>query len=95
MLSPVSTDEKGQWLLEPMARLGRPPRRKNKRSEPIGPVLTLGEVAYYLRVHPSTIYRLVKRKALPAFKVGTDWRFDVEALNEWRFGQDNHTPKKK
>ena len=61
----------------------------------IGPVLSLAEVAYYLRVHPSTIYRLVKRTALPAFKVGTDWRFDVEALDEWRFGQDNHTPKKK
>ena len=36
-------------------------------------VLRLTEVAEYLRVHPSTIYRLLRRKELPAFKVGSDW----------------------
>jgi excisionase family DNA binding protein len=39
-------------------------------------MLTVTETAVYLRVHPSTIYRLLKREALPAFKVGRDWRFD-------------------
>jgi excisionase family DNA binding protein len=46
-------------------------------------VLTLPEVASYLRVHPSTIYRLLKKKRLPAFKVGTDWRFNVESIDRW------------
>jgi excisionase family DNA binding protein len=46
-------------------------------------VLTLEEVASYLRVHPSTIYRLLKKKRLPAFKVGTDWRFNVESIDRW------------
>ena len=50
-----------------------------------GPFLTLAETADYLRVNPSTIYRLLKRKELPAFKVGKDWRFNIEALDEWRF----------
>jgi len=47
-------------------------------------VMTLEEVASYLRVHPSTIYRLLKRKQLPAFKVGSDWRFNQESIDRWR-----------
>ena len=47
-------------------------------------VLTLDEVASYLRVHPSTIYRLLKKKQLPAFKVGSDWRFNLESIDRWR-----------
>jgi excisionase family DNA binding protein len=33
-------------------------------------VLTLEETAEMLRVHPSTIYRLLKKKQLPAFPSG-------------------------
>ena len=47
-------------------------------------VMTLEEVASYLRVHPSTIDRLLKRKELPAFKVGSDWRFNQESIDRWR-----------
>ena len=47
-------------------------------------VMTLEEVADYLRVHPSTIYRLLKKKQLPAFKVGSDWRFNLESIDKWR-----------
>jgi excisionase family DNA binding protein len=48
------------------------------------PILTLENVAQYLRVHPSTIYRLLKKKQLPAFKVGRDWRFNLESIDRWR-----------
>ncbi|HXW85565.1 MAG TPA: helix-turn-helix domain-containing protein [Candidatus Binataceae bacterium] len=47
-------------------------------------VLTVQEVSSYLRVHPSTIYRMLKKNQLPAFRVGSDWRFTVEAIDEWR-----------
>ena len=47
-------------------------------------VLTVQEVSRYLRVHPSTIYRMLKRNELPAFRVGSDWRFTVEAIDQWR-----------
>jgi len=47
-------------------------------------ILTLENVADYLRVHPSTIYRLLKRKQLPAFKIGRDWRFSLESIDRWR-----------
>ena len=38
----------------------------------------------YLRVHSSTIYRMLKKNQLPAFRVGGDWRFTVEAIDKWR-----------
>jgi excisionase family DNA binding protein len=46
-------------------------------------VLTLQEVAKYLRVHPSTVYRLAKKGRIPAFKLGSDWRFNLDSINEW------------
>jgi excisionase family DNA binding protein len=49
-----------------------------------GGVLTVQEVSSYLRVHPSTIYRMLKRNQIPAFRVGSDWRFTVEAIDQWR-----------
>jgi len=45
------------------------------------------ELAEYLRVHPSTIYRLLRESTLPAFKVGSDWRFRREAIDRWRLAQ--------
>jgi excisionase family DNA binding protein len=46
-------------------------------------ILTLAEVAQFLRVHPSTVYRLLKQGAIPAFKLGSDWRFTREAIESW------------
>jgi excisionase family DNA binding protein len=48
------------------------------------PVLTVKEVAAYLRVHQSTIYRLLKAQQLPGFRIGSDWRFNIEAIDQWR-----------
>jgi excisionase family DNA binding protein len=50
-------------------------------------VLTVSELSEYLRVHRSTIYRLLKRGQLPGFKIGSDWRFNVEAIDQWRMQQ--------
>jgi len=51
-------------------------------------VMTVKELSNYLKVHPSTIYRQLKRGRLPAFKVGSDWRFNVESIDRWRLEQD-------
>lgn len=50
-------------------------------------VLTVNELAQYLRVHRSTIYRLLKKGELPGFKIGSDWRFNVEVIDDWRLRQ--------
>lgn len=46
-------------------------------------LMTVNELASYLRVHPATICRLVKRGELPAFRVGSDWRFNREIIDVW------------
>jgi len=49
--------------------------------------MTLREVSAYLHVHPSTIYRLLKHNQIPAFHIGSDWRFNIEAIDRWRLQQ--------
>jgi excisionase family DNA binding protein len=46
-------------------------------------ILTVQELSEYLRVHPTTIYRLLRTKQIPGFRVGSDWRFDTETIDRW------------
>ena len=55
---------------------------------PEAKVITVGELAEYLRVHRSTLYRLLKKGQLPGFKIGSDWRFNLEVIDKWRMRQD-------
>jgi len=50
-------------------------------------VMTVKELCDYLRIHQSTVYRLLKRRQLPGFKVGSDWRFSLETIDQWRLEQ--------
>lgn len=47
-------------------------------------VMTVHEVSNYLQIHPSTLYRMIRRSQIPAFRIGSDWRFNVEAIDTWR-----------
>jgi excisionase family DNA binding protein len=51
------------------------------------------EVAEYLRLPLSTVYKLVQDKKLPGFKVGKHWRFRREAFQEWIRKQETDTFK--
>lgn len=62
-----------------------------RRDSAASRILTVGEIADYLRVDRSTIYRLLKRHELPAFKVGRDWRFNVEEIDRWRAQREIRT----
>ena len=46
-------------------------------------IMTIGEVAGYLKVTERTIYRLAGAKKIPAFKVGGSWRFSKVDIDEW------------
>jgi len=46
-------------------------------------ILTLDEVACYLRVTKRTLYRLAQEGQLPAFKLGGVWRFRRAELDQW------------
>ncbi|MGI2336564.1 MAG: response regulator [Dehalogenimonas sp.] len=46
-------------------------------------LLTVREVADYLRVTQKTVYRLLQKGTIPALKVSHSWRFDKAAIDEW------------
>ncbi len=46
-------------------------------------IMTIGEVADYLKVTERTIYRLAGAKQIPAFKVGGSWRFSQAGIDKW------------
>jgi excisionase family DNA binding protein len=50
-------------------------------------VLTVSDLSNYLRLHRSTIYRLLRNGQLPGFRIGSDWRFSIEMIDEWRMGK--------
>lgn len=48
-----------------------------------GEILTIREVAGFLKVTERTIYRLAAAKKIPAFKVGGTWRFSRPDIDSW------------
>jgi len=57
-------------------------------------VMTVKELAYYLRVHPTTVYRLLRTRQLPGFRVGSEWRFNRAAIEQWQ-QEAEHAPSVK
>jgi excisionase family DNA binding protein len=54
-------------------------------------ILTIKEISDYLKVSEKTIYRMVSRGEIPAFKMGTTWRFQKSAIEEWIKNQSRKT----
>ena len=52
-------------------------------------LLTTEQVAQYLKIDKFTVYRLVTRKKIPAFKVGNQWRFKKQLIEDWLFRNSN------
>jgi len=48
-----------------------------------GGILTIKEIAEYLKVTERTIYRLAAAKQMPAFKIGGSWRFSRQDIDGW------------
>jgi len=46
-------------------------------------LMTLQELANYLRITERTVYRLLKRGSIPATRIGHQWRFDKAVIDEW------------
>lgn len=50
-------------------------------------IFTIKELSEHLRVHPTTIYRLLRQGRLPGFRVGSNWRFSRETIERWEHEQ--------
>jgi excisionase family DNA binding protein len=51
--------------------------------DPDPEIMTSYEVAAYLRVSRATVIRLFKRRNLPGFRIGVDYRFRRADIDEW------------
>jgi excisionase family DNA binding protein len=45
--------------------------------------LTLEQIADYLQMSTSSIYKKVQANKIPAYKVGRQWRFKKEEIDAW------------
>ncbi|MCX5697740.1 MAG: helix-turn-helix domain-containing protein [Candidatus Omnitrophica bacterium] len=46
-------------------------------------IMTTKEVAEYLGIHPLTVHKYARQGKIPAFKIGTDWRFHKRYIEKW------------
>lgn len=46
-------------------------------------VLTIRQLSRYLQITPSTLYKLVEAGRLPGKKVGRQWRFHRDVIDDW------------
>ena len=53
-------------------------------------VLTIDELALYLKLSKSSLYKLAQKGKVPGQKVGKHWRFHKDAVDAWL---KNQTPK--
>ena len=52
-------------------------------------VMTVQELARYLRMKPVTIYKHAAQGKIPGFKVGASWRFKRRTIDKWIAGQES------
>ena len=60
-------------------------------TKPASDIMTITEVAEYLKVAERTLYRLAAAKKIPAFKVGGTWRFPRADIDQWIKRQTSET----
>lgn len=54
-----------------------------KRASMTDDILTIKELSDYLKVSEKTIYRMLSRAEIPAFKMGASWRFKKSKIEDW------------
>jgi excisionase family DNA binding protein len=52
-------------------------------TDPLDEILTLKQVAEYLKCHTGTLYRLVKHGRVPHFRIGSGFRFQKSTIDNW------------
>ncbi|MBL7156738.1 MAG: helix-turn-helix domain-containing protein [Candidatus Omnitrophica bacterium] len=52
-------------------------------------LMTIDELAKYLRMKKVTIYKHAQEGKVPGFKVGSAWRFKKSTIDKWIAGKEN------
>ncbi len=53
------------------------------RGKPMEKLMTLEEVAKYLRLSVHTLYKMAEQRRIPALKAGKQWRFKKDEIDKW------------
>jgi len=59
------------------------PSPSQETANPKPDVLNVEEVAAYLRIPRSSVYKLAKHRRIPSQKAGRQWRFSRKAIDDW------------
>ena len=51
--------------------------------------LTIEELAEHLKVSKETIYKMAKAKKIPSSKIGNQWRFNRDVIDQWLVSEAN------
>jgi excisionase family DNA binding protein len=51
--------------------------------QPGDDIMTLEQVASYLKLQPQTVYKWAQEGQIPGAKLGKEWRFRRRILDEW------------
>lgn len=46
-------------------------------------IMTVHDVANYLRLSEAKVYRLAKEGSVPSFRLGKSWRFRRDLIDDW------------
>ena len=46
-------------------------------------IMTLKEMAGYLKIGKSTLYKMVREDKIPVVKIANQWRFRKEEIDKW------------
>ena len=58
-----------------------PESRQQPKDRPT--IMTVHDVAEYLRMSEAKVYRLVKERCIPVARIGKTWRFRKDLLDDW------------
>jgi len=56
-------------------------------------IMTVHDVASYLRLSEAKVYRLAKEGSVPSFRLGKSWRFRRDLIDEWTKKETQQVPQ--
>jgi excisionase family DNA binding protein len=56
-------------------------------------LLTIDDLSNYLKISKETIYKMAQKGNLPAIKIGNQWRFKKDRIDDWLNQKSNMNNK--
>ena len=90
----IGVDPSDDQPFSPFESHGEKHMERSKRTPGVNGIMDISEAADYLHIKKWTLYRLVKRGKIPGIKVGGQWRFKKEVLDDMFYGEGKGSKKR-